>query len=218
MTRLSRILLGVASLMLLTVYVFPLWRVNLIAPQYPEGLGMLIRINTVTGIQPNDLANINGLNHYIGMKTIEPDAIPELRVMPWIVGALIALGLVAAAMGRRRLLYVWLGAFAMFAVVGMIDFWRWEYDYGHNLDFEHAIIKVPGMTYQPPLIGTRQLLNFTASSWPDVGAICLGVAFLMGVAALFLTRRAARTDVPSSASAFVATRATDTSRPSAAVG
>ena len=41
---------------------------------------MLIRINTVTGIKPNDLANINGLNHYIGMKAIEPDAIPELRV------------------------------------------------------------------------------------------------------------------------------------------
>ena len=76
MTKLSRTLLAVASVMLLGVFAFPLWRINLIAPQYPEGLGMLIRVNTVTGIKPNDLANINGLNHYIGMKPIEADAIP----------------------------------------------------------------------------------------------------------------------------------------------
>jgi len=143
----------------------------------------------VTGIKPNDLANINGLNHYIGMKPIEPNAIPELRVMPWIVGGLAAFGLMSALVGRRRLLIAWLGGFATLAVVGLIDFWRWEYDYGHNIDFEHAIIKVPGMTYQPPLIGTKQLLNFTAASWPDLGAVCLGIAFVLGLAALLIVRR-----------------------------
>ena len=183
MTRLSRLLLAIASVLLLGVFVMPLWRIELVAPQYPEGLGMLIRVNAVTGIKPNDLANINGLNHYIGMKPIEPDAIPELRVMPWVVAGLSVLGLVAAAVGRRRLVAVWLAAFVALAVVGLIDFWRWEYDYGHNIDFEHAIIKVPGMTYQPPLIGSKQLLNFTATSWPAGGAVCLGVGFLLGVAA-----------------------------------
>ena len=173
MTRLSRLLLAVASVLLLGVFVLPLWRIELVAPQYPEGLGMLIRVNTVSGIKPNDLANINGLNHYIGMKPIEPAAIPELRMMPWIVAGLAAFGLLGAALGARRLLYGWLGGFVTLAVVGLIDFWRWEYDYGHNIDFEHAIIKVPGMTYQPPLIGTKQLLNFTASSWPALGAVCL---------------------------------------------
>ena len=191
MTKLSRILLGVASVMLLGAFVFPLWRVDLVAPQYPEGLGMLIRVNTVTGIKPNDLANINGLNHYIGMKAIEPGAIPELRIMPWVVGALCALGLLGATFGRRRLLYGWLVAFGALAVVGMYDFWRWEYDYGHDLDVEHAIIKIPGMTYQPPLIGAKQLLNFTAASWPALGTLCLGVAFALGLAALVVVRRSA---------------------------
>lgn len=189
MTKLSRTLLAAASVLVLGAFVFPLWRIDLLAPQYPEGLGMLIRVNEVTGIKPNDLANINGLNHYIGMKPIESDAIPELRVMPWIVAGLAAFGLVGALVGRRRLLVAWLGAFATLAVVGLIDFWRWEYDYGHNIDFEHAIIKVPGMTYQPPLIGTKQLLNFTASSWPALGAICLGAAFALGAAALLIVRR-----------------------------
>jgi len=50
----------------------------------------------------------------------------------------------------------------------MYDFWRWEYDYGHNLDPKAAII-VPGMAYQPPLIGFKQLLNFGAYSIPDIG-------------------------------------------------
>jgi copper chaperone NosL len=189
MTRLSRVLLATASVLLLGAFLFPLWRIDLVAPQYPEGLGMLIRVNAVTGIKPNDLANINGLNHYIGMKPIQPDAIPELRVMPWIVASLAAFGLIGALAGRRRLLVAWLFGFATLAVVGLIDFWRWEYDYGHNIDFEHAIIKVPGMTYQPPLIGTKQLLNFTAASWPGPGAICLGVAFALGVAALLVVRR-----------------------------
>jgi len=188
-TKLSRTLLAFASVLLLGAFVFPLWRINLVAPQYPEGLGMLIRVNAVTGIKPNDLTNINGLNHYIGMKAIEPDAIPELRVMPWIVAGLAAFGLLGAALGRRRVLVAWLAGFVGLAVVGLIDFWRWEYDYGHNIDFEHAIIKIPGMTYQPPLIGSKQLLNFTATSWPDLGAICLGVAFALGIAALVVVRR-----------------------------
>jgi copper chaperone NosL len=191
MSRFSRVLLAIASVLMLGAFLFPLWRIDLVAPQYPEGLGMLIRVNTVSGIKPNDLTNINGLNHYIGMKPIEPAAIPELGMMPWIVAGLAAFGLLGAALGARRLLYGWLGAFVTLAAAGLIDFWRWEYDYGHNIDFEHAIIKVPGMTYQPPLIGTKQLLNFTASSWPALGAVCLGVAFALGIAALVVARHRA---------------------------
>jgi len=207
MTRLSRVLLAIASVLLLGAFLFPLWRIDLVAPQYPEGLGMLIRVNAVTGIKPNDLPNINGLNHYIGMKPIEPDAIPELRVMPWVVAGLAAFGLVGALVGRRRLLVAWLGGFATLAVVGLIDFWRWEYDYGHNIDFEHAIIKVPGMTYQPPLIGTKQLLNFTAASWPALGAVCLGIALGLGVGALLVVRRKPATVRRTSAALAVAAAA-----------
>jgi len=188
MSRLSRILTAVGALLLLALYVLPLWSIALFAPQYPEGLGMRIRLTTVTGDRPTDLATINGLNHYIGMRAIEPDSIRELHYFPLIVGALIVLGLVAAAIGKRGVLIAWLTGLAAFGVAGLIDFWRWSYDYGHNLDFERAIIKVPGMSYQPPLIGTKQLLNFTATSWPAAGAWLALAAFLLGVAALLLTR------------------------------
>jgi hypothetical protein len=165
----SRLIVLVAALAMVALYFAPLWKISLQAPQYPEGLGLLIRIDTIEGVGPHDLKNINGLNHYIGMKEIVPDAIPELTFMPFILGALIVWGLLAAATGKRWILYSWFGALVVSAVAGLVDFYLWGYDYGHNLDAEMAIIKIPGMTYQPPLIGTKNLLNFTATSLPAIG-------------------------------------------------
>ena len=184
MSRTARLLTVAAGLLLLVLYVAPLWRITLVAPQYPEGLGMQIHINTVRGVGPNDLANINGLNHYIGMRHIEPDAIPVLRVIPWVVAILVAGGVLTAVVGRRALLYGWLGAFLVAGLVGMVTFWWWEYDYGHHLDVAQAIIKVPGMSYQPPLLGSRQILNFTATSYPAIGSWLASVAFMLGASAL----------------------------------
>ena len=188
MTKLSRILTGVGALLLLALFAVPLWTIQLFAPQYPEGLGMRIRLTTVVGARETDLQTINQLNHYIGMKPIEPGAIPELRYFPIIVAVLVVIGLTAAVLANRRLLITWLAGLASFGVAGLVDFWRWSYDYGHNLDFEHAVIKVPGMTYQPPIIGTKQLLNFTASSWPAAGAWIALAAFVLGIAALIVGR------------------------------
>ena len=187
----SRSLLAIAASLLAAVYFVPLWSVSLLAPQYPEGLGMRIWINTIAGAKPNDLDNINNLNHYIGMKRIIPESIPELRLMPILVGVLLALGLAAAAAGRRALAQVWVGLFLLLSVAGLIDFYRWEYDYGHNLDMENAIIKVPGMNYQPPLIGSRQLLNFTATSLPAAGGILVMLSLGLGAVAVSTDRRKA---------------------------
>jgi hypothetical protein len=194
MSSRARILLLIASLSLATAFVLPLWAVYLQAPQYPEGLGMLIRVNDITGLKPNDLSSINNLNHYIGMKRIEPTSIPELRIMPWIVAGLIVLGAGAAAAGRRWMARAWVGLFLVVAVAGLADFYRWEYDYGHDLDMENAIIRVPGMNYQPPLFGTKQLLNFKATSLPAAGGIVLMVSLGLGVVAVLIDWR--RTPAP----------------------
>ena len=190
MTARSRWFVVVAVALLATAYVLPLWRVDLIAPQYPEGLGMLIRINGVDGLKEGDLNSINGLNHYIGMKAIEPDAIPELRFMPWILGGLIVGGLTVAALRRKLLLHAYTVVLLGVLSLGLWDYWRWGYDYGHDLDHEHAIIKIPGMTYSPPVIGRKQLLNFTATSWPSYGGIAMGLAAGLVVLASWQTARA----------------------------
>src|SRR5688572_9953312 len=68
-------------------------------------------------------------------------------------------------------------------IAALVDFYLWGYDYGHNLD-PTAPIVVPGMSYQPPLIGTKQLLNFTAFSGPDIGGWIFLVAGILAFAAL----------------------------------
>lgn len=188
MSKSSRFLLACAALALAAIYLAPLWHIALKAPQYPEGLGMYIWASKITG----DLRSINGLNHYIGMKEIHPEAIPELRLMGPIVAGLIGLGLVAAAWGRRGGLYLWTTLFLVGALVGLADFWRWGYDYGHNLDPE-AAIKIPGMSYQPPLIGPKQLLNFQATSWPALaGWLAIGALALAFVLTVVEWRRSRR--------------------------
>ena len=187
-SRASRIGLVVAALLPMLAFAGSLWRIQLEAPQYPEGIGLSIWINTIAGQKPNDLNSINGLNHYIGMKPIVADAIPELRWMPLIVIGLTAMGLLTAFLKRRSGLYAWTALFAMIAAAGLFDFWYWGYDYGHDLD-PTAAIKVPGLSYQPPLIGSKQLLNFTAHSWPGLGGWAIAVALLL---AAFLCVREAR--------------------------
>lgn len=185
----ARILVTLASLLLAGAFILPLWAVYLQAPQYPEGLGMLIRINDITGMKPNDLESINNLNHYIGMKRIVPASIPELRLMPFVVVGLMVLGLATAVAGRRWMARAWVGLFAVVALIGLADFYKWEYDYGHDLDTENAIIKIPGMNYQPPLIGTRQLLNFKATSIPAGGGYALIASLGLGLLAVLLDWR-----------------------------
>ncbi len=187
MNLISRGLLALASLLLIGVFFVPLWKITLTAPQYPEGLGMLIWVNNITGEKPHDLYNINLLNHYIGMKYIEPEKIPELKVMPIIFGFMVILGLVGAVTGKRKILKVWVLLFVVFGVLGIIDFYRWEYDYGHNLD-PNAPLKIPGLAYQPPLIGCKTLLNMQACSWPDTGAYIAVVSLVLGVLALVVSR------------------------------
>jgi copper chaperone NosL len=190
MRRSSRWVIALASALLLALYVTPLWRIQLYAPQYPEGLGLRIWVGQITGAAPNDLNSINGLNHYIGMHAIEPADFPELRVMPWLLGGVIAGGLVVALIGRRGPLYLWLQLIALGAVAGLVDFYRWGYTYGHELD-EHAAIKVPGMSYQPPVIGSKQLLNFHASSWPDLGGWIAALTLAIGLTVAVLEWRRA---------------------------
>ena len=208
----SRWLTVVAAVMLLGAFAFPLWRIDLEAPQYPEGIGMLIRVHTVDGLKENDLNNINGLNHYIGMKEIRPDAIPELRYMPWIVAMLVATGLLVAAVNRRGGLAVWVGVFTATAIAGLYDFWKWGYEYGHELD-PNAIIQVPGMVYQPPLIGSKQLLNFTAHSWPGLGGILVGLSLAVGALALLIAYRRSAAPAAAAAAALLAACSPNGPRP-----
>lgn len=179
-SSLSSILMFIAAIALIISLFVPLWSIYLDAPQYPEGLSLQIWANNIAG----DVDIINGLNHYIGMKTLHKDDFIEFTILPYIISAFAIFFAFVAIIKRKPLLYTALISFVIFGIVSMIDFWKWEYDYGHNLD-PNAAIKVPGMAYQPPLIGFKQLLNFGAFSIPDVGGwlfILAGILVLVAAA------------------------------------
>jgi copper chaperone NosL len=178
---LSRVLLLLSAVGLaISIYV-PIWRIELSAPQYPEGLVMLIYANKLGG----DVDIINGLNHYIGMQTLHAENFIEFTLLPYIIGTYAMLTFFAAIIGRKKILNLLFILFIIFGVVAMADFWRWEYNYGHNLDPNAAII-VPDMSYQPPLIGYKQLLNFGAYSIPDKGGwLFIASGILMALAVFY---------------------------------
>lgn len=178
----------IGALSLLGLFAFPLWRITLEAPQYPDGVTLYIYINKLGGDSPGTLQNVNILNHYIGMQYIEPDSIPELKYFPYIVIGLVVLGLLVAIPNRRWLFFSWVTLLLLLGAAGIYDFYLWEYDYGHNLS-PNAPIKIPEASFQPPLIGRKVILNFVAISMPHIGAIFVGLAAFFGLAAWWLKGR-----------------------------
>ena len=179
LSKLSIILLSISGIGLVISIFVPIWAIYLEAPQYPEGLGMFLHANKITG----DYEIINGLNHYIGMKTIHQEDFWEFKVLPYALGFFAVLAFLFAILKKKWGLYFFTALFLLFGIAFMVDFWLWEYDYGHNLN-PNAPIIVPGMSYQPPLLGFKQLLNFGAYSYPDVGG---WIMFAVGIISLVLS-------------------------------
>jgi copper chaperone NosL len=191
----ARTIAFVCSAALVMVLFLPLWRIELNAPQYPEGLVLKIWPGKLGG----DVDIVNGLNHYIGMKTLHANDFIEFTVLPYIIGGLALLSLLVGILGKRKFFYVFTVLFLIVAVESMIDFYKWEYDYGHNLNPD-APIKVPGMAYQPPLIGFKQLLNFGAYSIPDAGGwIFIGVSVLLVTGSIVEWRKVKQSGLASAA-------------------
>ncbi len=196
------------SFMLLALFIFPLWKITLVAPQYPEPLGMYIHINRLAdGIEFNDVQNIDLLNHYIGMAhlpsaqnvkkgLVEPFV--EFSIMPFVVSALALLGVVFGFIGKRKLYLWWFILLSISGIVGIYDFYLWLYEYGHNLD-PNAILRIIDpvtgelMAYQPPVFGYKRLLNFDVYSYPAMGmSFIAGSVVLVLLAFLFANKKLIR--------------------------
>ena len=117
------------------------------------------------------------------MQTLHAENFIEFTILKYILGFFALLILAAAFIGRKKLVYTVFVTFTLFSILSMVDFYRWNYNYGHNLDPNAAII-VPGMSYQPPLIGYKQLLNFGAYSMPATG----GMLFITTGCLLYTSR------------------------------
>lgn len=188
----SKIIMITSGLLLLLTFVLPLWNIQLEAPQYPTPLGMNIYINRIADEAPHDVKNINLLNHYVGMKEI-PEHMPEFDVFPKVIIVMSLLGIIFGLIGHHKLFIGWLILMSILGIAGLYDFYLWEYDYGHDLD-PKAILKFTDkegnpMGFQPPVFGSKHILNFVAHSYPGLGAFAVFfsmalsyVAFSLGLA------------------------------------
>ncbi|MEX0289968.1 MAG: hypothetical protein AB3N14_12740 [Flavobacteriaceae bacterium] len=188
----SKILMILAALLPLLLFVFPLWKITLEAPQYPTPLGMYIHINDFSDANPHDIKNINLMNHYVGMKYI-PEAIPEFKIFPLGIIITSAIGLIIAFKANHKWYLYWFIMMVLISAAGLYDFYLWEKDYGYDLD-PKAIMKFTNpdgsvMGFQPPLFGSKDILNFTAHSYPQLGAYCLALGMAVSFIAYPIGRR-----------------------------
>ncbi len=174
----SRLVLALLTVPLLLSLWFPLWKISMEAPQYPQGLSMdIYAYKIVGGNEGHDIQEINTLNHYIGMRKLDQRAFADLDFLPFFLGALALLTLRVAVIGDIRAL-VDLTVLSLYG--GLFAFGRFVYQlylYGHDLSPE-APVKIKPFT--PVILGTKDVANFTTHSFPQLGSIMVGV-FLIGI-------------------------------------
>lgn len=173
----ARVVLAALALPLALSFTQPLWRISMEAPQYPNGLYMDIWSYKVEGGNDGQhLQEINVLNHYIGMRTLDREAMVDLDWIPFALGALLIFALRVAAIGNVSAL---VDLVVMTTYVSLFAFGRFVYTlyvFGHHLKPD-APVKVPG--FMPAVLGTKQIANFTTHSWPSAGSYFLA-AFVVG--------------------------------------
>ena len=195
----ASVLMIIGSIFVLGLFIFPMWNIRLGAPQYPEPLGIDIYINGLQGQSEFDIQNIDGLNHYIGMKTLpKPADMWEFSVFPMVTLFMASLGILIGLLGLFKNIspnwfLFWFLLMSGLGVLGIYDFNQWMIEYGTDLD-PHAIMKLMSpdgspMQYNPPLFGHKKLLNFDAYSYPRLGGMLLWVGMMLTLAAFYVGKK-----------------------------
>lgn len=173
-----------ARVLLLVSLFLPYWHMELHAPQYPDNLHLTAYMNHLAG----DVAEIDGLNHYIGMRPLHEAAQLERTLGVFImIGFVVLLELASFIHSRWAVLLV-LPA-VLFPGVFLLDLHLWMSHFGMNLD-PHAPLSNAIEPFVPPILGTGVIGQFKTVAWPGVGLIVAAVASGLLIVALYFHRRA----------------------------
>lgn len=198
----------IACLLLGAALFLPLWRMELVAPQYPAGLVMYAYGNRFQGETEgyhdkfDAVREINELNHYIGMKPIEPVTEMKLFVpglLATIAGALIVSFVAWHGKWFRALI---IAGFWFIPIFFVADLQYWLYHYGHTMD-PTAALNTGDIT--PKVWGTTEVWNFHSRNSFELGfwmmiAAAATISFLPPVIRAVQRRRARKAAVESAAS------------------
>jgi copper chaperone NosL len=178
----SSILILLAAGLIVASLFYPWWAMKFIAPQYPEGLNIIVYPDKLKG----EIDIVNGLNHYIGMSEFSEENFPELKYLKYLIGGLAALTVLTAILRRKAVLYGLIGLFVAGGALGVWDLHRWLKNFGTNLD-PKAPIKVD--PFIPPIIGENTLANFITYSTLQPGTYFVIAAFVLLLIPLWKDRK-----------------------------
>jgi hypothetical protein len=174
-----------SAVVLLLVSIFvPYWKMTLHAPQYPKGLVAQAYVNRLVG----DIREIDGLNHYIGMRPLGEAASLELSLSIAAIAVISLLVLSTIFVHTRWAALLALPAL-LFPAVFLGDLAYWLHTYGQNLD-PTAPLSSSIKPFTPPVLGTGKIGQFSTVAEPDIGLIMAAAASLLIIAGLYFHRRA----------------------------
>jgi hypothetical protein len=177
-------LLMIARIMLLVSLFVPFWHMELVAPQYPENLHLIAYVNHLTG----DVAEIDSLNHYIGMRPLGEAAQIERSIGVYVmIGFVFLLELASWIHSRWAVLLVL--PVLLFPAVFLVDLHLWMSHFGMNLDPD-APLSNAVEPFVPPVLGTGMVGQFKTVASPGLGLILSASASVVMLVALFFHRRA----------------------------
>lgn len=174
-------LICAAVLLVLSIFL-PWWGMLFYAPQYPEGLDIIVYPYKLAG----DIEVVNGLNHYIGMAPFSEESFPELQFMPYIVVGMAILILIVALLRRKNLIYGLISLFIIGGAVGIFDMYRWLKKFGTELDPLAPIDLEP---FIPPIIGENTIANFVTHSYFTYGGYVLLLVLMLMIFPLWKERK-----------------------------
>lgn len=177
------LLAAAAGLLLISIFL-PYWQMTLHAPQYPGGLSVQVYVNRLTG----DVFEIDGLNHYIGMRPLEEAAQLERSVSIAAITVLALLVLAAIFIHTK-----WAALLALPAVLMpylfLADMYFWMRNFGMNLD-PTAPLSSAIKPFVPPILGEGMVGQFRTVASFQIGLILAFLAGFLIIAGLYYHRRA----------------------------
>jgi hypothetical protein len=177
-------LLLIARILLLVSLFLPYWQMDLVAPQYPDNLHLTAHVNQLSG----DVEEIDGLNHYIGMRSLHEAAQIERSVGVYVMILFVVL-LELASFIHSRWAVLLVIPVMFFPLVFLVDLHLWMSHFGQNLD-PNAPLSNAVDPFVPPVLGTGTVGQFKTVAWPGVGLILSAIASLVMLLALYFHRRA----------------------------
>lgn len=180
---LPSMLFSCAAVMLLISLFVPYWSMTLEAPQYPKGLHVTVYVNEMSG----DVAEIDGLNHYIGMRPLNEAAQLE-RSVSMVAITLIAMLALAAVFVHTKWVTLLAVPAATVPFVFLGDMYFWLRNFGLNLD-PTAPLSSAVKPFVPPVLGEGMIAQFRTVARPEAGLIMATVATAAIVIGLYLHRR-----------------------------